>query len=113
MRREYYYIRRGVVEKLQYRNRVSPHAAPCALLQGVPGAGSFNTAIGYHPMRHCYLSLYSHRISRFNTAIGYHPMRLLRRVGNFNGAIKLQKTSVAEAFALAFQYRSGVTPFAA
>ena len=36
---------------------------------------SFNTAIGYHPMRLDVTKLLASPLASFNTAIGYHPMR--------------------------------------
>ncbi|WP_406041051.1 hypothetical protein [Succinimonas sp.] len=102
---------------LQYRNRVSPHAALVRLLiaggqscfntaighhpmrllvngiDGLPFSRCFNTAIGHHPMRHELFYYYEPEGRSFNTAIGYHPMRRrsfrrsVLRDGRFNTAI--------------------------
>ena len=68
-------IRGKHVYGLQYRNRVSPHAAGeywgdylcvCKL--------QYRNRVS--PMRQDYLVAYMKLLSGFNTAIGYHPMRL-------------------------------------
>ena len=108
---------------LQYRNRVSPHAAGRTRYKPATVA-SFNTAIGYHPCGWYDLVVPLLLTRRFNTAAGLPPLRRWFYVPEKNSAYEFQYRSRVTTFAALkfkvyfniageFQYRSKVNPFSA